>query len=135
MSDIEFKIIEQANEIADGDYLLTIHNGEIKKVAKADAKVGGGASKIWFTLSSNYNLYNGITENFSDSNLVYAEDIKENWNNGSLMGIYYPYFNNYSDIFGYKPYNSSGDIQISMLNLSDDVIFSVTGMTIYSRNN
>lgn len=40
MANLEFKIIEQANEIADGDYILTVHDGEIKKVAKSDAKVG-----------------------------------------------------------------------------------------------
>lgn len=105
MADLQFKMIEQVDEIADGDYILTVHDGEIKKVAKADANVGGG-SVIWFTLS-NDKLYYGTTGNFTAENCIFPEDIIDGFDSGSQLCIYYPYNESKCNILYYQPYNDA----------------------------
>lgn len=52
---IEFRDVTQLEPLEaleDGDYLVVVRNGVAKRISKADAKFGGGAMVVNFTLTS-----------------------------------------------------------------------------------
>ena len=52
---IEFRDVTQLEplaELEDGDYLVVVRDGVAKRISKADAKFGGGAMVVNFTLTS-----------------------------------------------------------------------------------
>lgn len=52
---IEFRDVTQLEPLEaleDGDYLVVVRNGVAKRISKADAKFGGGAMVVTFTLTS-----------------------------------------------------------------------------------
>lgn len=52
---IEFRDVTQLEplaELEDGDYLVVVRDGVAKRISKADAKFGGGAMVVTFTVTS-----------------------------------------------------------------------------------
>ena len=70
---IEFRDVTQLEPLEaleDGDYLVVVRDGVAKRISKADAKFGGGATTTFYANASDMSGVNDITTLYSDSDLT-----------------------------------------------------------------